>query len=101
MSFTVNNLPIFQQLEDSKNILIAGAGGGFDIFCGILLYFNLINQGKKVTLANFSFTWLNETTAPIVYPYCYEIRSSDVDLSGRNYFQRSTSNFGSVYRGNM
>ncbi|MEM8525298.1 MAG: DUF1152 domain-containing protein [Bacteroidota bacterium] len=82
----MNQLPIFQQIEHSQNILIAGAGGGFDIFCGLPLYFNLINQGKSVTLANFSFTWLSETTAPMIYPYCYEIRSSDMDLSGRNYF---------------
>lgn len=86
MEFTLDKSPIFQELEDSKNILIAGAGGGFDIFCGIPLYFNLLKQGKSVTLANFSFTWLSDTTAPMVHPYCYEIRSSDMDLSGRNYF---------------
>ena len=60
---TISKIPIFQELESSKNILISGAGGGFDLFCGIPLYFNLVAQGKKVTLANFSFTWLNETTA--------------------------------------
>jgi len=67
-------------------ILIAGAGGGFDIFCGIPLYFNLIQQGKKVIIANFSFTWFNETTSEKVFPYCYKIRNGDSDLSGRNYF---------------
>lgn len=50
------NLPILEQLKDSSNILIAGAGGGFDIFCGLPLYFTLREQGKQVHLANFSST---------------------------------------------
>lgn len=86
MKYSINRIPIFQELETSETILIAGAGGGFDIFCGIPLYFNLIEQGKKVIIANFSFTWLNETTAEKVTPFCYRIRIGDSDLSGRNYF---------------
>lgn len=43
-------------------------------------------MGKEVILANFSFTWLDETTAEQVCPYCYQIRATDKDLSGRNYF---------------
>lgn len=86
MSYSINQIPIFEELKESKSILLAGAGGGFDIFSGIPLYFNLKKQGKKVILANFSFTWLNETTSEKVYPYCYKIRSGDSDLSGRNYF---------------
>lgn len=31
----LNKAPIFETLEESKNILLAGAGGGFDIFSGI------------------------------------------------------------------
>lgn len=49
------NLPILEQLESCQNILIAGAGGGFDIFCGLPLYFTLRQQGKTVHLANYSF----------------------------------------------
>lgn len=86
MNYSINQIPIFEALKESKSILIAGAGGGFDIFSGIPLYFNLKKQGKKVVFANFSFTWLNETTAEKVFPYCYKIRSGDSDLSGRNYF---------------
>jgi len=86
MQYTLNKIPIFQELESSQTILIAGAGGGFDIYCGIPLYFNLKKQGKKVILANFSFTWLNETTSEKVFPYCYKIRGADSDLTGRNYF---------------
>ncbi|MCC2667530.1 MAG: hypothetical protein K0Q72_1, partial [Armatimonadetes bacterium] len=39
MSFLT--LPIFAELESSRRVLIAGAGGGFDIFCGLPLYFGL------------------------------------------------------------
>ena len=50
------NLPIFDQLESAKSILIAGAGGGFDVFAGLPIYFALRDMGKTVHLANFSFT---------------------------------------------
>jgi hypothetical protein len=53
------NLPILEQLADSESILIAGAGGGFDIFSGLPLYFTLREMGKTVHLANFSFTELS------------------------------------------
>ena len=35
------NIPILDQLADSQHILIAGAGGGFDVFSGLPLYFTL------------------------------------------------------------
>lgn len=50
------NLPILEQLSDSKNILIAGIGGGFDVFCGLPIYFTLKEMGKNVHLANYSFS---------------------------------------------
>jgi hypothetical protein len=50
------NLPILDQLADSQNILIAGAGGGFDVYVGLPLYFELRALGKNVHLANYSFT---------------------------------------------
>lgn len=50
------NLPIFDLLENCENILIAGAGGGFDIFVGLPLYFTLRKHGKKVHLANYTFS---------------------------------------------
>lgn len=53
------NLPFFQALDKAQNILLAGAGGGFDIFCGLPLYFSLKRAGKTVHLANLSFTQLD------------------------------------------
>jgi hypothetical protein len=51
-------LPFFQELEDARTVLIAGAGGGFDVFCGLPLYFSLKQAGKTVHLSNLSFTEL-------------------------------------------
>lgn len=50
------NLPILDQLADSENILIAGAGGGHDVLAGLPIYFTLRDLGKTVHLANYSFT---------------------------------------------
>jgi hypothetical protein len=50
------NIPILSQLSDCKNLLIAGIGGGFDIFCGLPIYYELKKRGQNVHLANFSFS---------------------------------------------
>ena len=83
---SLNNIPLFEELKDSENILIAGAGGGFDIFCGLPLYFSLKAQGKKVYLANYSFTHLHKTTSEQIFPYCFHVKAANKDLSGLNYF---------------
>jgi hypothetical protein len=54
--------PLGAALQPARRILLAGAGGGFDIFCGLPLFFALRAQGKEVHLANLSFTWLKEAT---------------------------------------
>ena len=51
-------LPFITQLNEGKRILLAGAGGGFDIFCALPLYFSLKGAGKTVFLANLSFSFL-------------------------------------------
>jgi hypothetical protein len=53
------NLPVSNQLLSCKNLLIAGMGGGFDVFCGLPIYFQLRSQGKIVHLANLSFSLLS------------------------------------------
>ena len=50
------NLPILNQLTNCKNLLIAGMGGGFDVFCGLPIYFELKKHGVNPYLANFSFS---------------------------------------------
>jgi len=51
-------LPFFKALDKANNVLVAGAGGGFDIFCGLPLYFALESAGKQIHLANLSFSFL-------------------------------------------
>src|SRR5688500_4526726 len=48
------NIPFFAELHEAKSILIAGAGGGFDVFCRLPIYFELKRTGKTVHLANLS-----------------------------------------------
>jgi hypothetical protein len=54
---------VADRLQTSRRVLIAGAGGGFDIFAGLPLFVSLTNAGKKVALANLSFTYLGGTSA--------------------------------------
>jgi hypothetical protein len=61
-------LPFFQRLEGAERILIAGAGGGFDICCGLPLYFALRDAGKAVFLANLSFSPLPHDGPPRLSP---------------------------------
>lgn len=82
----LDKIPFFDRIKDSQHVLLAGAGGGFDIYSGIPVYQNLIQSGKQVILANYSFTLLEETSSQEVYPNCYQVRMGDSDRSGRNYF---------------
>jgi len=68
-------LPFFSELEKTNNILLAGAGGGFDIFCGLPLYFALKNAGKQVHLANMSFSDLENSTGHKLHKALVEITS--------------------------
>jgi len=49
-------LPLQHELAQAKTVLIAGCGGGFDIFSGLPLYFALEAAGKTVHLANLTFS---------------------------------------------
>lgn len=50
------NLPILDRLAGCQNVLIAGMGGGFDIFCGLPIYFALQERGQRAHLANLTFS---------------------------------------------
>ena len=51
--------PLFAALAGSRRVLIAGAGGGFDVYAGLPLAVALWDAGKEVHLANLSFTDLD------------------------------------------
>lgn len=47
--------PLFSRLDSAERVLIAGCGGGFDIYCGLPLALVLRSLGKHVSLANLTF----------------------------------------------
>lgn len=51
--------PLFAALNESERILVAGAGGGFDVYAGLPLALALMGLGKTVHLANLSFSALD------------------------------------------
>ncbi len=69
------NLPILDRLAGCRNLLIAGMGGGFDVFSGLPLYFALRGQGRTVHLANLSFSELDALPDPVrLSPSLFGIR---------------------------
>jgi hypothetical protein len=51
--------PLFTALKDAQRVVVAGAGGGFDVYTGLPLAFALMRLGKNVHLANLSFSDLD------------------------------------------
>jgi len=78
--FSLSQIPLFEKLQTSQSILIAGAGGGFDVYAGVPLYVALKNQGKNVYLANLSFTELSLTKGEIIFPNCWKINAQCAEL---------------------
>ncbi|GIH02354.1 hypothetical protein Rhe02_04210 [Rhizocola hellebori] len=78
-------LPFFEALNDSQRVLIAGAGGGFDVYAGLPLGLSLMNAGKTVHWASLSIVnlydldkdaWLEPGVAAI----------TDESTAGGDYF---------------
>ncbi|MEY9861816.1 hypothetical protein ABH935_007459 [Catenulispora sp. GAS73] len=55
MTTSLRDLPLFAALADSRRVLIAGAGGGFDVLGGIPLALALREHGAEVFLGNLTF----------------------------------------------
>jgi hypothetical protein len=69
----VIDLPFFARLQSSKRVLVAGAGGGFDVFAGLPLFFALRKRGIEVSLANLSFSRLDIVSGRRLEPNVVEI----------------------------
>ena len=72
--------PLFSEISNSKSVLLAGAGGGFDFVSGIPIYLYLRKMGIEITLANLSFTQLPFSEAQEVFPGTYHITENCTDL---------------------
>jgi hypothetical protein len=53
---TLATPPLFAALADARRVLLAGAGGGFDVYAALPLAISLWDRGVEVHLANLSFT---------------------------------------------
>lgn len=72
----MDELRLPSQLENSRRVLVAGAGGGFDVYVGLPIYQRLRSLGKQVFLANLSFTDLRETRARRLTRALYAVEPS-------------------------
>jgi hypothetical protein len=69
---TLSGWPLLAQLPPGARVLIAGAGGGFDVFCGLPLYFTLRAAGHPVWLANLTFSNIRRD-GPQLHPDLVEV----------------------------
>jgi hypothetical protein len=53
-------IPLFARLRGARNVLIAGAGGGFDVYAGLPIGLALETAGTSVHFANWSFSELTD-----------------------------------------
>jgi hypothetical protein len=90
----VDKFRLPEGLESSQRILVAGAGGGFDVYAGLPIYYRLRSLGKQVFLANLSFTYLQNTNAKELTRALYVV---DQTTAGEDqYFpERTLSRFAS------
>ncbi len=79
-------LPFVKEIEHSEKILLSGAGGGFDVFGGIPLYFNIKNKKKEIGFASYSFTDLDDIDAEFINENCAVIRYSTLASREFEYF---------------
>eukprot|EP00117_Sycon_ciliatum_P015430 scpid60538/ scgid15271/ len=77
MALSLSQPLLFQALAGKKNVLIAGCGGGYDVYSGIPLFAALKNQGVNVHLANLTFTELDGIGGDWLTDRCVCVRASD------------------------
>lgn len=82
---SISQNPLFEALESKQNILIAGAGGGFDVYSGVPLFLALKAQGKNVHLANLSFSFLHNKIVEEVYSNCFKVDTNSKETAA-DYF---------------
>ncbi|MGI5166993.1 DUF1152 domain-containing protein [Spirillospora sp. CA-253888] len=63
--FSLQEPPVFTRLKRARRVLVAGAGGGFDVYAGLPFALALREQGKDVHLANLSFSFLDGLDAGV------------------------------------
>jgi hypothetical protein len=67
------NPPFLTALQQSRHVLFAGAGGGFDVFAALPLYHSLKSLGITVSLANLSYSELLPIAGENITPDCIRV----------------------------
>ena len=82
---------MYQHLSESRNILIAGCGRGYDIYAGIPLYEELIKT-KNVFLANYTFADVmkNYDHVEKISEYCLVVDENTPPIPNDEYFPELT-----------
>ncbi len=57
--------PLTASLAGAKRVLVTGAGGGYDVVCGLPLFLELAEEGYEVHLGSLSSTPLNDVAGAI------------------------------------
>jgi hypothetical protein len=73
-------IPFLSTLERAERILIAGCGGGFDVFAGVPIAQQAMRAGKQVIFANFSFTNLFLCSGERVTPTTWRVDEQSDDI---------------------
>lgn len=76
-------LPI--ELKPKSNVLIAGAGGGFDFLCGLPIGISLQEKKHSVIYANYSFTNLKNVTGERISENMVKVTHSS-SITDETYF---------------
>ena len=70
---SLGRVPLFDALEPATRVVIAGAGGGFDVYAGVPLMIALQQRGKAVQLANYSFASTAAIAGRRLTPHVVEV----------------------------
>jgi len=73
-------IPFLRALDGAKSVLIAGCGGGFDVFAGVPLASYLMRRGASVAFANLSFANLTVCGGERLGQHCWLIDDRSNDL---------------------
>lgn len=82
----MDTFPLLARLKnESDTILLAGAGGGYDVFCALPLFFKLRSWGKEVVLGNLSFSPIGTLEGERPSDRMLEV-TAETPMGGSSYF---------------
>ncbi|KND42517.1 MULTISPECIES: DUF1152 domain-containing protein [Streptomyces] len=96
--FSLRQPPFFTRLRDARRVLVAGAGGGFDVYAGLPLALALRAEGKEVHLANLSFADLYGLSTDVWLEPDVAAIGPETDFRGDYFPERALAQWLSLHR---